>query len=209
MQNNHKKLVLFDFDGVLINTLPMSYELSLVTNPDLTYEDYQKMSHGNFYDAFQGEGAPMKYIGNPNYHADYRNRVREFDTPLSIQEAVRNFSKKYAVAIISSGSEEAIAHFLEKEDLLKCFNDILGYETHKSKVVKIKTLLEKYLISPSDAILVTDTLGDIREATEANVKSIGVTWGLHDRETLAKGNPAAIIDDPANLEDTVESLLKG
>jgi phosphoglycolate phosphatase-like HAD superfamily hydrolase len=58
-------------------------------------------------------------------------------------------------------------------------------------------------------VFVTDTLGDVMEAHQAGVKSIGVLWGLHDRTTLERGKPEVIIDDPSQLEETVERVLNG
>lgn len=43
-------------------------------------------------------------------------------------------------------------------------------------------------------LLITDTLGDLKEASLAGVNAIGVSWGFHDRRTLAKGNPFRIIN---------------
>ena len=51
-------------------------------------------------------------------------------------------------------------------------------------------------------------MGDIIEAEKCGVRSIGVTWGLHGRETLEKGNPVTIIDDPRDLENAINNVLK-
>lgn len=165
------------------------------------------MSNGNFYDSFQGEKAFVTLNPNPSFREEYHAKVREFDTPIEIQDAIRHFSEKYTVCLVSSGSEDSIKHFLEKEGLLKHFTEILGHQTHKSKVIKINGLLEKYSVSQRDAVFITDTLGDIREGNEAGIRSVGVTWGLHDRETLQKGTPEIIIDDPRLLEETIERIL--
>ena len=53
----------------------------------------------------------------------------------------------------------------------------------------------------------TDTLGDIREGNIAGVQTIGVTWGVHDRETLEKGSPLAIVDTVFELRDTIERFF--
>ena len=69
-----------------------------------------------------------------------------------------------------------------------------------SKVIKINGLLKKYGHDPKDALFITDTLGDIRDGTACGVATIGVTWGNHDRETLKKGEPYAIVDTVPELE---------
>ncbi len=146
-----KKLVLFDFDGVLANTIECSQE--------------------------------------------------------ALQNAIVELSKNYILSIVSSSRDNSIKIFLQKENINEYFSDILGTDIYSSKVVKIKSLLEKYSIQQQDAVLITDTLGDIKEAKECGVLSIGVLWGLHEKKTLEKGNPAKIIDSPLDLLDSVKEIL--
>jgi phosphoglycolate phosphatase-like HAD superfamily hydrolase len=117
-------------------------------------------------------------------------------------------SDKHILIIVSSASSVIISNFLEKENLAPCFKEILGYDFHSSKVVKINYLLDKYSVSPLNAVFITDTLGDVREANECNVSSIGVTWGLHKEHTLKIGNPKMIIENPIDLANAVEAILK-
>ncbi len=204
-----KKLVLFDFDGVLVNTFELSFTINKQSNPEMSFEEYATMFNGNFYESFEGKSAKIKFNPHPTFNDEYNKNIRSLSTPEELKTVIKKiFNNGAQLAIISSGGEESIAHFLEKEELLQFFSDILGYETHKNKAVKIKSLLEKYSVGPSDAIIITDTLGDIREANEAGIHSIGVTWGMQERETLEKGNPAEIIDNPADLIPAIEKILK-
>ena len=61
-------------------------------------------------------------------------------------------------------------------------------------------IVNKYNIKKEEYLLITDTLGDLRESEEAEINSIGVTWGVHRRETLEQGTSIAIVD-------TFEELL--
>jgi phosphoglycolate phosphatase len=203
-----KKLVLFDFDGVIVNTLELCFSINRQSNPNMSFEEYAAMSHGNFYKSFEGETPKMKFNPNPSFHDQYHKNIRNLSAPEEIKTIIKDISGWARLAIVSSGGELSIAHFLENEGLSSFFSDILGYETHKSKTVKIKSLLEKYSVLPEDTVFITDTLGDILEGKEAKIQSIGVVWGLHDRETLEKGNPAAIIDNPADLVPAIEKILK-
>ncbi len=74
------------------------------------------------------------------------------------------------------------------------FKLVYGYEVSKSKTVKIKEALTELDTKLTDCIFITDTPGDIREGKETGIKSIGVTWGFHERERLERGNPYAIVD---------------
>ena len=126
----------------------------------------------------------------------------------NIIESIKNLSGKYNLAIVSSTFSSYIKNYLKERNILSYFSDILGSDFALSKQDRIKNLLEKYNIAPKDAVYITDSLGDILEAKKCEAKSIGVTWGLHSKETLEKGNPVAIINDPAKLFNLVNNTLK-
>ena len=46
---------------------------------------------------------------------------------------------------------------------------------------------------------VCDTVGDIREARDAGIRTVAVTWGWHSRERLAAAHPDRLIDVPEKL----------
>lgn len=66
----------------------------------------------------------------------------------------------------------------------------------------------KYGVNSSNCVFITDTLGDLREASHTGVKAIAVDWGFHSRETLLKGEPFAIIDKPEELESAVSNIFQ-
>ena len=170
MNEENKKLIMFDFDGVLVDTL---------------------------------------FVGNKIVEEiNYDNSVREIKIPNFLKEIVSALAKKYILVIISSGGTSSIKKILEKENVYGYFNDILGNDVNTSKISKIKIVLEKYNILPKNSIFITDTLSDTLEAKECEVKSIAVTWGFNDRKTLEKGNPIVIIDDPRDLLEAIQNVLK-
>ncbi len=56
--------------------------------------------------------------------------------------------------------------------------------------------------------MITDTLGDLKEANQTGIKTIAVTWGVHQREKLKAGSPTVIIEEPTDLVNTCNMLLK-
>lgn len=198
-----KKLVIFDFDGELVESLGVWYRMTQENNPGLNKQEYEAMSHGSYIDAFESK----KLVYTEEGIRAYRQELYTIATPKPIVSFIEKNHSKYIFAVVSSGNENTIKNFLAKEGLEMYFSNVLGSETHKSKTNKLNDLLRIHSGTKSNVIFVTDTLGDILEANEAGVKSIGVLWGLHDRETLERGNPEIIIDDPALLEETIEKVL--
>lgn len=200
-----RKLVIFDFDGVLVDTEELCYKIHKDVNGNLTWEQFQGFSEGNFHEGMKKAVREDSYIIPHNFFELYEKGLSEINIHDILRDAVLHLKDKYKLAIISACGSSFISNSLEKENLTKCFSDILGFDVHTNKSVKIKSLLKKYNIAPEDAVYITDTLGDILEGNECGIKSIGVTWGLHNKETLSRGNPVSIIDDPRDLLKAIQN----
>ncbi len=199
---------MFDFDGVLVNTCEFWYKIHKDKNEGLTWERFSSMSNGNFIETQNEMMEKNEYvwpIGSEAHYIEALNSV--FSIEDILHDCVLNLSNNYIVVIVSSASNKVISGFLEKENLRECFSDVFGYEFHYKKTEKIKHLLDKYNLSPKDAVFITDTLGDVVEATECGVRSIAITWGLHKADTFKRGNPELILDDPTKLQEEIEKML--
>jgi phosphoglycolate phosphatase len=199
----NKKLVIFDFDGVLVNTMPLWLKVNKKTNPDITLAHMSEMSLGNFFDGFE----KVNFVPSPTYHEDYHEGLKEIEVISVLRDTIHELSKDHYLMIVSSGSEVVIKKYLQKEEIENLFVEVLGFETHKTKTAKIKQILEKYGAQNTDAVFITDTLGDILESHEVGVPVIAETWGLHDEETLLRGNPEKLINDPRELLGAIKELL--
>lgn len=69
----------------------------------------------------------------------------------------------------------------------------------------IKVALSDTGVDPENAVMIGDTTYDMVMAANAGVRSIGVTWGYHDREELISSGADHIIDEISGLAD----LIKG
>lgn len=207
MNEGNKKLVMFDFDGVLINTIEWSFDLHKKHNPNFTREKFDSFVEGNFIDGIE-KAVEEGHIIPKNWGEKYGEFVMRLTINDILHDSVLHLASKYILAVVSSTPNNFIKNYLEKENIYECFSDLCGADVHKSKVFKINTLLDKYSIRPENAVFVTDTLGDIKEARECNVSSIAVLWGQHGRESLEKGKPFKIIDDPRDLVPSIEDVLK-
>src|SRR3989344_1158610 len=189
------KLILFDFDGVLVDTLGVAFSINKGAKPDLSLEEYKSFFEGNIYDAIAS--GKKKHI--PDFDDQFRLQTRELKIPDELKKMLRDISPKNTLAIVSSASTDLIQEILEREDVANFFADVFGSDVHSSKIVKTKTLLNKYKVEVKDAVFITDTVGDIIEARECGVKAIAVTWGFHDEATLAKAQPVKIVNTPEDL----------
>lgn len=61
-------------------------------------------------------------------------------------------------------------------------------------------LLDELNVEAADAVMIGDTVHDLAMAENAGIDSIGVTYGVHNRQELAQHNPKAIVDSLIELE---------
>lgn len=205
-----KKVIIFDFDGVIVDTIQLSFSANKDLLPDLELSEWRSWSNGNFHAAL-AERADLQFLFSGNNIGHYRNKYKKgvlgILPVIGIEEVVRELHNDYSLAIISSSSQNPIKSYLKKYNLHSYFSDVLGEETHKSKVVKFQMIIDKYKTKPDEMLIITDSLGDIIEANEAGIKSIGVVWGVHDSGTLDKANPHLIVASPSELVDGVKSII--
>jgi phosphoglycolate phosphatase len=200
----NKKLVIFDFDGVLVDTLIASYSVFNEVNEGVTLDEFKTLFEGNIIESVGSK----KLIQHSDYFGQYDKQTRELKVPGILKETIEKLKDNYTLVIVSSTNTSSIVKILERNNVLAGFEDILGADISYNKVEKINAILKKYNKGSEDVVFITDTSGDIKEGMKCGVKSIAVTWGFHDRETLKRANPVAIIDDPKELFETIKNVVK-
>lgn len=196
------KAIIFDFDGVIHNTLHDDHKVHNQTLEKISLEDMQK----NVY-----EGNPRQYF--QKFDKQTQNRFetaweKHYKT-LELEAHVRDFLEKiylqYKLFIITSNTEKNIEHYLKNNQAEHFFSQTFGAETHISKIEKFKMLLKSYKLNSDECLFVTDSLGDILEANEVNIKTLAVDFGFHLPETLAKGNPYQIVSSFDQILEIINS----
>ncbi len=205
MNKTEKKYILFDFDGVIADSLHVGLSLNLKTCATMTKERYLDAFEGNVHDWDKNteswHSPDCKHtITQGGWFDVYIPLMRKHVTIFpEVASVLKKLAEKYTFIIISSSPTEPIQEFLWKNGIDSYFTEVLGSDIHKSKVEKIKMVFKKHKVTHKDCIFVTDTLGDMREAREMNVDCIGTSWGYHEPERLLKGKPFRIVDTPNDL----------
>ncbi len=190
------KLLMFDFDGVIVDTFSFSFEIAHRQGGYiLTEGEYRDYFNGNIYAKIdEGVEKPSHRMDSViPFFQEYAPKLMETPPIEGVLELLQKLqSEGWRMVVVTSSLDELVERFLEMHDLRSYFDGIYGATVHKSKVEKIKMALKDTQTDSSEALFITDTLGDIHEARAADVDSIGVTWGCHSVETLQKGGPTAI-----------------
>jgi len=199
------KLFLFDFDGVVVDSLELYEDAvnrclrEIGKEPFSDRGEFLDVFEDNFYEGIRRRGvdvaAFMKASAALAPELDY-SRVKPIPELGSVLEKIR---ERDTIAIVSSNSNYAIRRILSINSYDRYFDDILGHEFTLSKTEKIRRAAELMKKEPSETFYVGDTVGDIKEAKKAGVRTVAVTWGWHRAERLRTAEPDFIIDRPADL----------
>ena len=200
-------IVFFDFDGVIADTFESNMVINRLHSSDLSDDEYRAFFNGNV----NTEIAKRKdrLMPTEQFFSHYERSLQDAVLFSGMDECLREISKQHELIIVSSTISPLIEAFLKRANLHEHFLEILGNDVHHSKVVKFKWALEKYNLTPSHALLITDTLGDIREADEVGLPSVAVAWGFHSPVTLETGNPYVIVDKPQDILHYINLYFNG
>lgn len=196
--------IIFDFDGVLADTTELLYSIFKEVDPSISYEDFLSHHDGNVY-----LEPKIKFTENQVERVllNYREKLDASHIE-SGKIIIKNIPRSAKLFIISSNDEEAIKSVLDESGTLNRFSAILGQQSGKSKVEKIKIVENEYNCSLHETIFITDTLGDIKEANCCGVACYAVSFGFHNKNRLRFGKPKAILSTLSDLIKVIKINTK-
>src|SRR3989339_594443 len=197
----NERFILFDFDGVIVDSFDLAYNVCKKIDASCTKQSIRALSEGNIHDTVKAQSLPL--IRDTEFYEEYIDGLLNLPVYDGMMNTITELNKHYTLLIVTSSLNAPVQSYLEKHHLYDYFSTIMGADVHTSKIKKIQMVLDDYKLEIQDCIFVTDTLGDMNEATNVGVSSIGVTWGFHFRKTLEKGNPHAIVETPQELLHTI------
>lgn len=199
------KLFLFDFDGVLADSLEV-YEktvkdnLQKIKQPIVqSREEFLELFEDNFYESLKNKGIDLDEFMKSAEDILAQVQIRDMKPFPDIAPVIEDLHKKHCLIVVSSNDFASIKEALELFHYSDYFQDILGSDFMFSKKEKILYAAKKYNVSLDNIYYIGDTTGDIKEGKQAGVKTVGVTWGWHGREKMAASQPDYLFDKPQEL----------
>ena len=208
-----KKLLIFDLDGTLLNTISdlgkaCNYALQkmgFATHPIQAYAYMVGNGVRNLMKKAQQDADEETIDKLLEYFKEYYNEhCLDTTKPYpGITELLENLVKRdVAMAVASNKYQEAtdkiIAGALPQFNFVAVEGQIEN-RNRKPDPSIIFSILEKYPVAKKDVIYVGDSGVDIECAKRACVESIGVTWGFRSIGELRKANADVIVTHPAEI----------
>lgn len=203
----NKRIIIFDFDGVFTsNFLFHKKHIELFLRKKISEKDFYDLHYGNVYKD-DGKGMELGQFDVASYCRFIKSDFEKLPLAFGMKEVVDHAKERAQIFIVSSSCADNITRFLAKNHFNVADFVIYGVETHPSKKVKFEKIITETGVTPDNMIFVTDTLGDITEATEMGIASIAVLWGFHNRETLAQGEPFAFAHNPHDISTHIDTFF--
>jgi phosphoglycolate phosphatase len=203
------KLIIFDYDGVLVDSLPFLKKVYLriadiigidMPTRDEYFRELLELDWRETYKKLDILAKDKVNISEFVYHY-FNHKYSDYIKPYpEIPETIKKLSKKYKLAIVSNSFKKDIVPLLKKHNLFEYFSAIFTPEEgmlkpHPDLIIKCLDYLK---ILPKDAAFVGDMDGDIICGRAAKVgKIIAVTYGFHLKHRLKDAD--VIIDSPKEL----------
>ncbi len=209
------KLLIFDLDGTLINTLQ---DLANCCNHALQLHGFP--THETFaYKYFVGNGIDMLVErALPETHrqtaiiesvktdfiAYYEQHAQDHTKPYTgIPELLIMLKEKgYLLSVASNKYHEATVPLVQHYFPTVGFDLILGHRSGRAAKPDpdiVLDTLNTLSVGPDDCFYVGDSSVDMITAVRAGVKAIGVTWGFRTEEELRENGANYIVHEPSQL----------
>jgi len=203
-------VILFDLDGVLINSArdireAINYSLSTLGFPVKTVEEVAPTYSMHVYDRFSlWIGDEENRLKAVELYKEHYLKVLSKQTELydGVKEVVSELHSTKKLGIISNKHSAIVSEILRVHNLLEYFDIIIGGNTvtsHKPHPMGILMALEKCGFLPSEAMMIGDTNTDILAGKSAKTHTCGAAYGLGNVDLLKASAPDYLIDDIRDL----------
>lgn len=216
-----KKLIIFDLDGTLINTIAdlgacTNYALEKLGYPTHDIESYKfRVGNGinNLFRRSLPEGEKTdenvlrvrrEFI--PYYNAHNTDLSRPYPGMVELLEALQ--TEGILLAVASNKYQEATTKIIGELYPSIRFSAVLGQREGiniKPDPQIVFDILQATGVDKADVLYVGDSGVDMQTGLNAGVETCGVTWGFRPRTELEPFHPQHIVD---NVEELRQIIMK-
>lgn len=211
------KLIIFDLDGTLLNTIAdlgeaCNHALQLHGYPVREADEYPHLV-GNGVNKLIERALPEGHKDQdtvlrlkPDFIAYYNDHNCVHTTPYaSLPELLIRLKEKGVLLAIASNKYHEATEALAKHYFEGLFDVVLGERPGVERkpdpqiVEDIFSALKTQAISKDETLYVGDSDVDMQTAHNAGITSIGCTWGFCTREKLLGSAPDHVVDSPLEI----------
>ncbi len=206
------KTIIFDFDGVIADTLPFTFkkiieianflEVNNLTEKQIIREIRSK----NLKELLDSGGLNIACLKLPfvfgmikKMQVDLGKEIEKIEVHPGMKKLLLDLKKNhYHLVILSSNIKENIVRFVDINqinffDFIEAKSNIFG------KAGELEDFIKKYKLNKSEIIYLGDEIRDVEACLKVGVKIIGVSWGLHRPDILKAHGADFIVNKPSEI----------
>ncbi len=219
------KLLIFDLDGTLIDSVP---DIAVATNKMLADLGKQTFSEDNIrhwvgngsrklieraldHTIEDKESITTSLIDNAeqlffqHYQQDCANKTVAYNDVDNGLRTLKNYG--FTLALVTNKPMQFVPSILAYFNWQDLFSVVLGGDSVREKKpspLPLNYVCEKLNISPQNAIMIGDSKNDIFAGQNAGMKTIGLSYGYNYGQEISDFQPSYCFD---NFNDMVEFLI--
>lgn len=213
--DKNKKLVIFDLDGTLADTLEdladaVNYGLEKLGYPVQKLENYKrfvgngvlKLCERALPDDKKFDTAKLHSLFEEFYRVHYLDKTREYD---GISKLLKKLAENGSDIAVATNKPQNFAREIVSK-LFKdiCFIKVLGGCSDRAKKPSPEIINEIISGDIYDEIyMIGDSDVDIITAKNAGIKSIGCLWGFRGKEELENSGADYIVEHASEILDII------
>lgn len=209
-------IILFDFDGVLADTLEDVLTFGREACAQVGFEcsptaaDLEALDTMTVADFGRQLKLPPESIDE--FSARYLQMFSQNPTApklfAGMEHVVTEAAKDHTIAIVTGNTTPAVEAFLKKYQLQDYIKLVIGAEQKVPRAEKIRIALNDLGNPAGPVYMVGDSISDIRAARETSIKSIAVGWGHQSPSRLKTASPDYLVHSPQELAQILKNGLK-
>jgi len=210
------KLIIFDYDGVIVDSFPTIHEVYKMTAEMLNkacpedIDEFRKVYGHTSRECYSNLGYSEEEKIKANLIFKEEVLKKEPKAFENIVEVIKTLHKNYKLAVASSTYKAEVEQKLEKLGILEAFDFILARENDNigrfEKSESIKKIVNALAIEFNEALLIGDRMVDFVEGTEAGLKNILLVdygWG-YDIAEIPEYKQEILVNNPVDILEAVK-----
>jgi len=206
------RAVIFDWDGTLVDSIAHIADSLHLAATDLGFPALEKAAYRNIIGLGMIDALQALYpsASEPEMFAIRDAYSKYFSSKPATPQHIFAGMQDVVLDLKAAGSGRAVATGKSRRGLDRAL-DTSGLRPHfdvsrcadesgsKPDPKMLSEILEHFDLEPAQAIMIGDTSYDLEMAQRLGMPSIGVSWGAHSTDILAKYNPVAIVTSVNDL----------